>query len=122
MSMDGKGLCLHNLVDDCPICDNWPVHQPECLNAPIPGRHWFAGCEPGGDWDPEYQRYGGSGPRVNPTTGICEGCSQRACRVCGREACPDHPGYNHANYCGIIGHGCTCGADKEVMNDHGDVR
>lgn len=70
--------------------EDWPVHQPECLDAPIPGRVWFGGCEPGGDWDSEYARYTGSGPRIDPATGVCEGCGERGCRVCGRERCPDH--------------------------------
>lgn len=71
--------------------EDWPVHQPECLDAPIPGRAWFAGCEPGGDWDSELARYTGAGPRVDPGTGICAGCGERACTECGRENCPDHP-------------------------------
>lgn len=79
-----------NLEDDDPR-DEWPVHQPECFDAPIPGRQWFGGCEPGGDWDSEYGRYTGTGPRVDPVTGICEGCHRAACPDCGRENCPDHP-------------------------------
>lgn len=71
--------------------DEWPVHEPECFDAPIPGRQWYGGCEPGGDWDSELGRYTGTGPRVNPATGICEGCGAVACRECGRENCPDHP-------------------------------
>lgn len=70
--------------------DGWPVHQPECHDAPIPGRNWFAGCEPGGDYDAELGTYDGTGPRVRPD-GTCEGCGGRACPDCGREACPDHP-------------------------------
>lgn len=58
--------------------DDWPFHQPAAPDAPIPGRHWYAGCDP-------------DGPRVNPTTGVCEGCGATACRVCGRDDCPDHP-------------------------------
>lgn len=65
--------------------DNWPVHQPAAPEAPIPGRHWYAGCEPGGDYDYELGQYTGEGPRVNPLTGICEGCGEHACPVCGRE-------------------------------------
>lgn len=58
--------------------DDWPVHQPgPAYEAPIPGLHWYGGCEPG---------Y----PRVNPQTGRCESCGETACVVCGREACPDH--------------------------------
>jgi hypothetical protein len=71
--------------------DEWPIHQPEALEAPIPGRHWYAGCEPGGDWDYELGNYTGTGPRVNPATGRCVACGQSACRECGRESCPDHP-------------------------------
>lgn len=70
--------------------DDWPVHRPEATGAPIPGRHWFAGCEPGGDQDGETGRYHGAGPRVNPATGVCEGCGESACPECGRENCPDH--------------------------------
>lgn len=69
---------------------DWPIHRPEA-DAPIPGRHWFAGCEPGGDFDPEVGNYVGAGPRVDPATGICEGCGERACPMCGRENCPDCP-------------------------------
>ena len=61
--------------------DGWPVHQPDAPEAPIPGRHWYSGCNP-------------DRPRVNPSTGICEDCGGRACRVCGREACPDHPHFD----------------------------
>lgn len=70
--------------------DDWPVHQPECFDAPIPGRQWFSGCEPGGDWDSEIGAYDGIGPRVDPSTGVCVGCGRTACRACGRENCPDH--------------------------------
>lgn len=62
-----------------PDRSDWPIHQPgPALDAPIPGVHWYGGCEPG---------Y----PRVDPATGICEGCGELACRECGRENCPDHP-------------------------------
>lgn len=71
--------------------DEWAVHQPEALDAPIPGRVWYSGCEPGGDRDSETGRYDGQGPRINPFSGICEGCGEIACRTCGRESCPDHP-------------------------------
>lgn len=74
-----------------PPRDLWPVHQPEAPDAPIPGRHWYAGCEPGGDLDHESGRYHGTGPRVHPFTGICEGCGGHACPMCGRENCPDSP-------------------------------
>lgn len=70
--------------------EDWPVHQPEAYDAPIPGRHWYRGCEPGGDWDSEIGDYTGIGPRVNPGTGRCESCGAEACPECGREGCPDH--------------------------------
>lgn len=58
--------------------DDWPVHQPgPAYEAPIPGVHWYAGCDP-------------DQPRVDPLTGICEGCGERACGECGRSNCPDH--------------------------------
>jgi hypothetical protein len=57
--------------------DERPPHQPEAYDAPIPGRHWYAGCDP-------------DLPRVN-AAGVCEGCGARACPECGRENCPDHP-------------------------------
>ena len=68
---------------------DWPPHQPECFDAPIPGRQWYSACEPGGDWDSESGRYTGEGPRVRPD-GTCEGCGGRACAECGRENCGDH--------------------------------
>jgi len=55
---------------------DWPVHQPAAPDAPIPGRHWYSGCDE-------------SNPRVRPD-GVCEGCGQQACPECGREDCPDH--------------------------------
>ena len=55
---------------------NWPVHQPECHEAPIPGRQWYSSC------DPDH-------PRVGPD-GACLECEGRACPECGRERCPDH--------------------------------
>lgn len=67
--------------------DDWPVHRPEAYDAPIPGRHWYAGCEPA-DYSEEYG-YHGPGPRVNPATGHCEDCGAEACVDCGRENCPD---------------------------------
>lgn len=79
---------LREIVDV--IRDAWPVHQPEAHDAPIPGRHWYAGCEPSGDMDHETGQHAGTGPRVNPSTGKCEGCGEAACRICGRESCPDH--------------------------------
>lgn len=57
--------------------DDWPVHQPFAPDAPIPGVHWYSGC------NPDY-------PRVDPSTGLCEDCGEPACRTCGREDCPDH--------------------------------
>ena len=70
--------------------DDWPIHQPEAFDAPIPGRQWYGGCEPGGDWDSELGRYTGTGPRVDPATGRCESCGELACPECGRQNCPDH--------------------------------
>lgn len=53
----------------------WPVHQPgPAFEAPIPGLHWYGGCEPGQ-------------PRVNPETGLCEACGEAACPRCGRQNC-----------------------------------
>ena len=62
----------------CGYCgqDDWPRHQPAAPDAPIPGRQWYGGCEDG---------Y----PRVDPATGVCEGCGGVACRVCGCEFYPD---------------------------------
>jgi hypothetical protein len=57
--------------------EEWPTHQPEAYDAPVPGRQWYSAC------DDSY-------PRVNPETGRCEGCGATACVRCGREACPDH--------------------------------
>jgi len=54
----------------------WPVHRPAAYDAPIPGRHWYAGCDP-------------DGPRVGPD-GVCEGCGESACPKCGLEDCPEH--------------------------------
>ena len=53
-----------------------PPHQPECFEAPIPGRQWYGGCDP-------------DLPRVD-ADGICEGCGGHGCPTCGREDCPDH--------------------------------
>lgn len=81
MSGDGDdtaGTADHNRHADLIEHDEWPVHQPDAPDAPIPGRHWYSGCNP-------------DRPRVNPATGICEDCGGVACRECGREACPDHP-------------------------------
>lgn len=82
--------------------DDWPHHAPIAPDAPIPGRNWFSGCEPGGDWDSETGRYTGTGPRVSPA-GICESCGETACPVCGAGFYPDG--------------GCQCGNTKHVC-DH----
>lgn len=58
--------------------DDWPLHRPSAPEAPIPGRFWYAGCNP-------------DGGRIDPETGICDDCGESACRVCGRGDCPDHP-------------------------------
>lgn len=55
--------------------EDWPVHQPDAPEAPIPGRHWYQACDP-------------DLPRVSPF-GVCESCGGVACPVCGRENCPD---------------------------------
>jgi hypothetical protein len=49
--------------------DGWPIHQPIAPSAPIPGRHWYGGCNP-------------DTPRVRPD-GVCEDCGDHACPVCG---------------------------------------
>jgi hypothetical protein len=67
---------------------DWPVHQPEAPDAPIPGRHWYSACEPQ-DYDSEIGYYGHAGV-VDPSTGLCTSCGRSACRECGRENCPDH--------------------------------
>lgn len=60
-----------------------PVHRPAAGDAPIPGRHWFGGCDP-------------DLPGVTPD-GVCEGCGGLACPECGYErwdgvcACPSDP-------------------------------
>lgn len=77
--------------------DDWPVHQPEATDAPIPGRQWYSGCEPGGDLDIESGHYEGTGPRLNPATGRCTGCGEPGCRVCGRQDCPDHSAADQAH-------------------------
>lgn len=66
--------------------EDWPIHQPPSPDAPIPGRHWFAGCEPA-DYDAE-RGYHGPGPRVRPD-GVCEGCGEKACPRCGAGFYPD---------------------------------
>lgn len=58
--------------------DEWPVHQPgPAYEAPIPGVHWYGGCDP-------------DRPRVNPELAVCESCGESACGICGRSNCPDH--------------------------------
>ncbi len=52
-----------------------PVHQPAAPEAPIPGRHWYSGCDP-------------DRPTVG-LDGVCEGCGQKACPECGHEVWPD---------------------------------
>lgn len=52
-----------------------PVHRPAAPLAPIPGRHWFGGCDP-------------DLPRVRPD-GVCRGCGEKACPECGYERYPD---------------------------------
>lgn len=54
-----------------------PVHQPLAWEAPIPGTHWYSGCDE-------------DRPRVGPD-GVCLGCGEVACPVCGREDCREHP-------------------------------
>ena len=63
-------IASHNLREE------WPTHQPTVPEAPIPGRDWYGGCEDG---------Y----PRVNPVTGICESCGEKACPKCGHGFYPD---------------------------------
>lgn len=46
-----------------------PVHRPIAPEAPIPGRHWYGGCDP-------------DRPRVG-LDGKCEGCGEAACPDCG---------------------------------------
>jgi hypothetical protein len=84
--------------------EDWPVHQPAAPEAPIPGRHWYSGCNP-------------DRPRVRPD-GICEDCGERACPECGREECgecdaflfPDKP-WKHSFACAIHDdEPCTCKA------------
>lgn len=53
--------------------DDRPVHRPAAPDAPIPGQHWYGGCDP-------------DRPRVN-ADGTCEGCGGYGCPDCGREGC-----------------------------------
>jgi hypothetical protein len=55
--------------------DDRPVHRPAAPDAPIPGRHWYSGCDP-------------DRPRVRPD-GVCAGCGEHACPDCGHEPYPD---------------------------------
>lgn len=64
------------MIELPPDGSDWPIHQPIAPEAPIPGRHWYGGCEP-------------DHPRVNPATGICAGCGQSACPECGHGFYPD---------------------------------
>jgi hypothetical protein len=57
------------------IDDDRPVHRPIAPEAPIPGRHWYAACNP-------------DRPRVN-TAGHCEDCGEEACPECGHGYWPD---------------------------------
>ena len=66
--------------------DGWEPHQPIAPEAPIPGRHWYSGCDP-------------DGPLVRPD-GICEGCGERACPRCGH------------GYYGPGDTGCWCDSPK----------
>lgn len=68
--------------------DERPVHRPAAYDAPIPGRHWYSGCEPGGDFDPETLQYEGHGPLVGED-GFCRSCGAKACPDCGAEFYPD---------------------------------
>lgn len=54
-------------VEDEP--EDEPVHRPAAPDAPIPGVHHFAGC------DPDH-------PTVSPE-GVCRGCGETACPTCG---------------------------------------
>jgi hypothetical protein len=73
---DGLPLCGRASCLWAADRDEWPVHQPRAWDAPIPGTHWYSGCDP-------------DRPRVRPD-GTCESCGERACPECGREKCPDH--------------------------------
>lgn len=64
--------------------DERPLHQPIAPDAPIPGRHWYGGCD-----DSHY--------RVNPD-GRCEGCDEKACPICGAGFYDDG--------------GCQCNTDR----------
>ena len=58
------------------LCDfEEPVHRPKA-DPPIPGEHWYSGCDP-------------DRPTVGPD-GKCRGCGETACVECGRSNCPDH--------------------------------
>jgi len=54
--------------------DDRPVHRPFAPDAPIPGNHWYGGC------DPDLPRVGADG--------VCEGCGAAACPGCGYEVVP----------------------------------
>lgn len=55
--------------------EDWPVHRPIAPEAPIPGRHWYGGCNP-------------DRPLVRPD-GLCEDCGETACAECGAGFYPD---------------------------------
>lgn len=71
--MSGTDVCRKCDADMLDDRDDWPVHQPAAPDAPIPGKHWYSGCDP-------------DGPRVRPD-GVCEGCGGHACPHCGKEDC-----------------------------------
>lgn len=50
-----------------------PVHRPLAADAPIPGFHHYASCDP-------------DRPTVAPD-GVCRGCGENACPDCGNESC-----------------------------------
>lgn len=66
---------------------DWPAHQPAAYDAPIPGRRWYSACEPA-DYDSERGYFGAAG-HVDPSTGICTACGEKACPACGHEIWPD---------------------------------
>lgn len=64
-------------------------HQPPAPEAPIPGRHWYSGCDP-------------DLPTVGPD-GVCRGCGEKACPKCGRGFYPDF--------------GCGCDEATDITDD-----
>lgn len=83
--------------------DDWPVHQPPAPEAPIPGIHHYAGCNP-------------DRPRVQPD-GTCEECGARACPECGKGgesvSCPDC-GRGKIHYLQSC---CACGLSWDALED-----